>query len=432
MVSSLYSFLKKVPDPRSPRKKKHSLAEVLACIVIALAAGQNSLRECRAWLKGSASWIRAHTPIRLAGGVPSLATVSRMLSGMDETDFMLIYSEWVCELVEPCHRKLIAEGRMPHIAIDGKALRGGGTHEKEHVRPPMVMNAYDVDTGLVLAQYPIQDKSCELKGMPMILQIISTAGCMITIDAAGTYDSIMDQITDGGAHFLLQVKDNQILAKEEIIDAIQGFDIDDKTAKETPGYDRYRTVERNRDRNEYREVICCQEDEIITNTRDKWPWVKTYGVCHQVRILHTKDSEGNDTTPGLKEFLKSGTWRQPAEDLDSNDREESANQKIGLVSDMALSAKEMAEIKRDHWKIENSFHHVMDDTFREDHSGARKSRNNLALLRRIAFNVIRLATIDDAEVRYATFPEKRCWSAANKNHLTSIIFGSISPLELLS
>ena len=82
----------------------------------------------------------------------------------------------------------------------------------------MVMNAYDAETGLVLTQLPIKDKGCELKEMPNLMKIISMRGCMVTIDAAGTFDTIMDQITGSGAHFLLPVKDNQLLAKDEIIE----------------------------------------------------------------------------------------------------------------------------------------------------------------------------------------------------------------------
>lgn len=36
------------------------------------------------------------------------------------------------------------------------------------------------------------------------------------------------------------------------------------------------------------------------------------------------------------------------------------------------------EIKRDHWKIENTLHNVLDDGLRKDRSAARKNKNNLA------------------------------------------------------
>ena len=41
--------------------------------------------------------------------------------------------------------------------------------------------------------------------------------------------------------------------------------------------------------------------------------------------------------------------------------------------------------------MENCVHHVLDDSFREDRSPAKKSKNNLALLRKFAYNILRLA-----------------------------------------
>ncbi len=63
------------------------------------------------------------------------------------------------------------------------------------------------------------------------------------------------------------------------------------------------------------------------------------------------------------------------------------------MSDMEMSAKEMGKYKRDHWSVENRLHHVLDDTFREDRSPAKGSKNNLALIRKFAFNILRLAQI---------------------------------------
>lgn len=64
---------------------------------------------------------------------------------------------------------------------------------------------------------------------------------------------------------------------------------------------------------------------------------------------------------------------------------------MGIISSRDISAREALEIKRNHWKIENSLHHVLDDLFREDRSSAKKSKNNLAVIRKIVYNLIRIA-----------------------------------------
>lgn len=75
------------------------------------------------------------------------------------------------------------------------------------------------------------------------------------------------------------------------------------------------------------------------------------------------------------------------------DGETSDIQEVGMISDLELKADEMGKIKRAHWTIENRLHHVLDDTFREDRSPAKKSRNNLALIRKFVYNILRLAML---------------------------------------
>ena len=61
-----------------------------------------------------------------------------------------------------------------------------------------------------------------------------------------------------------------------------------------------------------------------------------------------------------------------------------------------MGAEELGRYKREHWAIENRLHHVLDDSFREDRSPAKKSKNNLALIRKFAYNILRIAMIQGA------------------------------------
>ena len=66
---------------------------------------------------------------------------------------------------------------------------------------------------------------------------------------------------------------------------------------------------------------------------------------------------------------------------------------MGLISDRKMGAGEIGKYKREHWAIENSLHHVLDESFREDRSPAKKSKNNLALVRKFAYNILRIAML---------------------------------------
>ena len=59
-----------------------------------------------------------------------------------------------------------------------------------------------------------------------------------------------------------------------------------------------------------------------------------------------------------------------------------------------MTAEEIARYKRDHWRIENCLHHVLDEDFLEDKCTAGKSKDVLSVLRKMAYNIIRLMQID--------------------------------------
>ena len=62
--------------------------------------------------------------------------------------------------------------------------------------------------------------------------------------------------------------------------------------------------------NETRNYQACLEPAHVSKTQKEWPFLKTIGLCKQLRILRIRDECGNDITPGKAEFLKSGTRRQ--------------------------------------------------------------------------------------------------------------------------
>ncbi len=55
--------------------------------------------------------------------------------------------------------------------------------------------------------------------------------------------------------------------------------------------------------------------------------------------------------------------------------------------------KQFAILEQVRIKIENGLYYVLDDALREDRSPARKSKNNLAMLRKYVFNILQIAKI---------------------------------------
>ena len=149
--------------------------------------------------------------------------------------------------------------------------------------------------------------------------------------------------------------------------------------------------EKNRDRYERRWYRTCNYAELLTKAQKEWPFLKTVGQVIQVGIPLEKDEQGNDITPDMETFIKKGSRRKPRPV--KGEKEGKDIQEEGLISDIKLNVEEIGRIKRAHWSIENRLHHVLDDTFREDRSPAIKSRNNLALIRKFAYNILRIAML---------------------------------------
>lgn len=331
--------------------------------------------------------------MELENGIASPSTISRMLSEIDEELAVYAFMEWIGEIVE---------SKGTHLAVDGKALRGAAEKVKSG-DTPMILNVVETVRGLILAQIPIDAKTNEITVIPDLLKLLDISGSIVTIDAIGTQTAIMEQIHEQGGHFVLTVKRNQPESCEEI-HAIMDK-LEEGTARKERGerlepvlkeylgkYEEVSHAEKNRDRYEYRTYQICNDASELTKAQKEWKEVKSIGRIKQVRVPIEKDEQGNDITPTKEEFLEKGSRRFPVPST-----AEGAGKDIqctAMISDLFLTAEELGNIKRMHWSIENRLHHVLDDTFREDRSPAKKSRNNLSLIRKYAYNILRLAMLE--------------------------------------
>ena len=382
--------MKAVPDPRCGRTSKHDHAEVLVCLVTGFLAGRLTIRRSLKWCRKHLEWLRQYLPLK--NGVASPSTACRILAGIDEELFALQFTAWIGEIVET---------RGIHLIIDGKALRAA-MEKVKNFRAPMVMNAIDAATGLVLAQLPLQNKECEITVIPELLKVLDIRESTVTLDAIGTQTEIMGQIIRQGGHFVLTVKRNQPQSYEEIEKYFRELMEDYGRMKEDSRfqprhpemikvYEEICLKEKNRDRYEIRRYRVCRYPALLTKTQEEWPFIRTVGEAEQIRIPIERDENGNDITPDEETFRKQGSRRKPKPK--KGDGEDSDIQITGIISDRELTAEEMGGYKRAHWAVENKLHHVLDDTFREDRSPAKKSKNNLALLRKFCYNLLRIAMI---------------------------------------
>ena len=378
-----------VIDPRCGRKTKHDHAEILAYLAAGYLAGRDSVRRCLQWCRNHIDFLRQH--LELKNGIASPATVSRILGNIDEEIFCLAFIEWMTGILNT---------KGINIAIDGKALRGS-TEKIRNRKTPYILNVIDTATALVTAQLPIAEKENEITAIPKLLKLLNIQESLVTIDAVGTVQSVIDTINEKEADYLLTVKKGNPLTYQETKEMFAELGKENERITAHPGqtmtyekqmdsYDVFKTTEKNRSRMEYRTMQICHNTDLITLCK-KQKEIKTVGWLEQVRIPMEKDKDGKDITPAYEDFIKNGTVRRPR--ITAGDALTDDIHQVGLISSREMSAQETLKIKRDHWKIENSLHYVLDGLFREDRSSARKSKNNLAVIRKIAYNLLRIAIL---------------------------------------
>lgn len=351
-----------------------------------LLAGRTKLRRIVRWCRSHLDELRRHMPF--PNGVPSLSTMSRMLAAVDADMVSLAIINWTGE---------ISDTRGIHIAIDGKGLRAAA-HKVRDERTPYILNAINVTSRLVIAQLAVQEKTNEAATIPALMDLIEMEGSVVTIDAAGATQNIMDAVCNNGGDFVLQVKKNCPALYDELMALFNGLAKKQEAEGEAfqnkygASYSEARTAEKNRERYEYRECQSYSEADGIRALQEERPHIACVGRTKQVRILQVQDSQGNDITPSLEDFLKEGSRKQPRPA--SGDSLDDDIQMAGLVSSRVLSAEELMEYKRQHWAVENGLHYVLDEVFGEDKSTIRKGKDTMSVLRRCAYNIARLLQME--------------------------------------
>lgn len=356
-------------------------------IIIGYLSGKETLRRLHRWSIDNEDKLKEY--LHLKGGIPSLATMSRMVCTVDKELLTSTFINWIGSIVNT---------RGTHIAIDGKALRGAAEKLKDK-KAPYILNAIDVNTKLVVAQLDIPEKTNEMKAIPKLLDLIDITGSTITIDAIGAAENILNKIHDKAGYFVQQIKKNCPATYQEIMDLFEGLKSEkEKDAatfnkKYAENYDVFTKDELNRDRYEYRTMERYCKDESTAEIRKEIPCICCVGLSSQIRIPKEVDENGSDITPDKTEYMRHGSLRNPRPASGDNLTDEI--QYVGIISNKDYTAKELADYRRAHWSVENSLHYVLDESFLEDKCSSKKGKIALSVLRKFAYNIIRLVQMKE-------------------------------------
>ena len=342
---SILDHFADLDDPRVERTRRHKLVDIIAIAICSTICGADSWAHMELFGKSKLEWFQSF--LELPGGIPSHDTFGEVFARLDPEQFQRCFRAWTQAIAE------LLPGEV--VAIDGKTARR--SYDRAGGKGAMhLVSAWAAQNTLTLGQVRTEEKSNEITAIPQLLRQLELQGCIVTIDAMGCQREIAQQIVDGGADYVLAVKENQGQLYEGIRDLFEGA-----AALGFDGvpYDYAHTVNKGYGRVERREC-----------------WVVTAADC-----LDYLDPQGQ--WPQLKAAIKVVGHRETVEG--------SASQPRYYISSLAASAGQLQDAVRGHWSIENSLHWTLDVTFREDQCRVRKDHGpqNLASLRQISHNLLK-------------------------------------------
>ena len=271
--------------------------------------------------------------------IPSHDTFRRVLGKLDPKRFNAALVKWLGS---------VSDVTGDVISIDGKLLRRALTKDG---KMPCIVSAYSKRSKLVIGQVKADEKSNEITAIPSLLDLLYVKGAIVTIDAAGCQKKTVKKILKRDAEHMISLKGNQSTMHDETRNFMQDPDFKRKFKK-------VKTVDKGHGRVETR--TCWQTDDIGW-FEDKGKWAGLKSVC----MLETE----------VYDMTKKMTTRESR----------------FFISSLPVDPKRALEAIRSHWGVE-AMHWTLDMDFDEDRSraGTEDIAENLAMLRHVVINVLRL------------------------------------------
>ena len=372
-------YFSKLPDRRDNRGLKHELANIIVMSIYAVLCGYTDAENMAFFMKLQETYFTKM--LDLKHGVPSADTLLRVFALIDPESFMQMFYCWIKDVLSTFQRNSGSE--IQRIAIDGKAVRAAA-EKGGHI--PYIISAYSENYGLSIGQLKVGEKTNEIKEIPRLLKKLDIKDCAITIDAIGCQKQIAKQIVEQKGHYCLAVKTNQAILYQEIKDY---FCYAEKEEPEQISV--YQTFEKNHGRIEKRKYLVSSDVEYLTGL-ENWKNLKSIGKVESTREINGKRSTENRY----------------------------------YILDQNMSSEEMSHIVRGHWEIENNFHWVLDVHFREDACTvkAEKAMQNLALIRKICYNLMKLDKRFDKKKKM-TYKKMSMLYHCNLEYIDELIFERI-------
>jgi predicted transposase YbfD/YdcC len=349
---SFLTHFESIEDNRTDINKDYDLLDMVFLTMSAVLSGAKGWKGIKIFGDAQLDWLRQYR--QFPNGIPTRHSIGRIIRGIKADSLLACFEQWVNSVRQ--------QGEKEQIAFDGKVVRGSGNGSA--LNALQLMSAMVVDSGLILSQQAVSQKTNEIPVMQDMLRHLSVKGAIITADAMHCQTKTAEAIRAEGADYILQVKDNQRHLHKEITAFFHKTYRDNPQALE----DRY-----------YEEV-----DKAHGRINERY-----------YRLLPITDwlsgMEQWQDIQSVVEVTRKRTFKKKGK--------EQIEQEVSYyITSLGDNVKESARAIRNHWAIENNQHWVLDVIFREDESliHAEDGAKNMALFRRALLNLIKAHPLKDS------------------------------------
>jgi len=348
----LFRLSIRIPDWRSDLGKLHRLSEVLFIMVVALIAGAQDCEGISRFGRKNIVWLRQF--LTLKHGAPRHDMYLRVLAAVPAEHLEGLVRAWSSALRAP--GALTVDGQ--HVAFDGQSLRGSADRAAGQ-GPVHMVSAFLVEAGFTLGTLRVDDKSNEITAIPDLIRSLNLKGATISSDAMGCQREIAAVAREAGAHYLLQVKENQPTLLQNIKTSMA-----EATRRRRPGeapaqLEKHRHVDKGHGRIETR---VCALSRDLSGIEKRAEWKDLAGIASVLR--EREDVISGKTSREISYYI---------------------------LSNAQATAADVASLARNHWAIENGLHWSLDVVWGSDAHGIRdrNAAENMARLRRFCAGMVK-------------------------------------------
>lgn len=355
--SRFTEVLNSVKDPRRKQGQRYPLDTVLLTMLLACIAGANSASGFEMWAKTHEDVLSRY--LNMPHGVPTQDVFLNILATIDVESFAALFESWISLCLEIQGTTL----DNSHLAIDGKTSKRS-YDIKQSTLSAHTLGLMAVRNGILISQMDCPRKTNEITTIPIILEKLNLKGATITIDAIAAQNKIIDTIVEKEGDFIIGIKGNQPKLYDDIetMSSAQVQFLSNPNNQNPLNY--AIDIDKGHGRIEQRETFVFRD--IKNNIHDIDKWLNVKAVVMVVRtITKLNPKENQQVTTTERQFY--------------------------ITNKDSVPASELSLFIRNHWKIENSCHWILDVVFREDdaRNRARNSAKNFAALRRMALAILK-------------------------------------------